>query len=190
MLERRAGEDLLRNTSVAFNAQGQEVARYSKIHLFDITAPNGQTYRESAVFAAGQEVVSYQCQGVRIGCAICYDLRFPALFQALMDEGAEIIALPAAFTLQTGRDHWHSLCRARAIETQTYFCAAAQTGAFMHNTEQRHTYGHSLIIDPWGQIMADGDTACGHICATFERQRLEDVRAMIPIAAHKVDLRR
>lgn len=189
MLERRQGESLLRNTSVAFDAQGVEVARYSKIHLFDITAPNGQSYRESAVFTAGDEIVTYQCHGIIIGCAICYDLRFPALFQALMDRGAQMIALPAAFTLQTGRDHWHTLCRARAIETETFFCAAGQTGSFLHQGEERHTFGHSLIVDPWGQVLADAGEAEGHICAQFDMERLTKVRAMIPVAAHKVDLR-
>jgi nitrilase len=189
MLEKRPHEDRLRNTSIAFNAQGEEVARYSKIHLFDITAPNGQAYRESSTFAAGHDVVTYDCAGLTIGCAICYDLRFPSLFQALMDKGAQMIALPAAFTLQTGKDHWHVLCRARAIETETFFCAAAQTGSFLHQGEERHTYGHSLIVDPWGRVLADGDIAEGHVCAEIDVAEVKRVRAMIPVAAHKVDLR-
>jgi deaminated glutathione amidase len=188
MLERRRDDDRLANTSVAFDENGTEVARYSKIHLFDVTTPNGQSYRESAVFAGGHDIVTYQCKGLTIGCAICYDLRFPALFQALMDKGADMIALPAAFTWQTGRDHWHVLCRARAIETQTFFCAAAQTGSFLHQGEERHTYGHSLIVDPWGHVLGDGGQERGHICVDIDVAQIKKVRAMIPIAAHKVQL--
>ncbi len=188
ILEKRVGEDRLANTSVAFNRAGEEVARYSKIHLFDITGPNGQSYRESASFMPGDAVVTYDCEGITIGCAICYDLRFPALFQALMDRGAQMIALPSAFTLHTGKDHWDVLCRARAIETETFFCAAAQTGTFYQGQEARHTYGHSLIADPWGVViarMADGE---GHVSAQIDLTRLTQVRAMIPVAQHKVKL--
>jgi nitrilase len=127
IMERIEGEERIHNTSVVFNRQGEEIARYRKIHLFDVTTPDGAAYKESATVKAGDHVVTYDCEGVTIGCSICYDLRFPDPFQALAEKGAEIIALPAAFTLQTGRDHWEVLLRARAIETETYVCASAQT---------------------------------------------------------------
>ena len=118
----------IHNTSVVFNREGEEIARYRKIHLFDVTTPDGASYKESATVKAGDAVVTYDCEGVTVGCAICYDLRFPDLFQALAEKGAEIIAMPSAFTMQTGKDHWEVLLRARAIETQAYICASAQTG--------------------------------------------------------------
>ena len=127
-------------------------------------------------------------QGGTIGCAICYDLRFPALFQALAARGAQVIALPAAFTLQTGKDHWDVLCRARAIETQTYFAAAAQTGQFRQGGETRATYGHSLIADPWGLIVAKASDGTGFATARVDLDLLNRVRRQIPVARHKVSL--
>ena len=121
ILEKVPGEDRMHNTTVVFDRDGLEIARYRKIHMFDITTPDGVSYRESASFAAGDAIVTYDCEGVTVGCAICYDLRFPYLFGALAEKGAQMIALPSAFTLQTGKDHWEVLCRARAIETETYF---------------------------------------------------------------------
>ena len=120
MLEKAEGEERIHNTTVVFDRDGGEIARYRKIHMFDIETPDGVSYRESASFKAGETVETYECDGVTVGCSICYDLRFPYLFQALVEKGAQLIALPAAFTMQTGRDHWEVLCRARAIETQTY----------------------------------------------------------------------
>ena len=108
----------IHNTSVVFNREGEEIARYRKIHLFDVTTPDGAAYKESATVKAGDAVVTYDCEGVTVGCSICYDLRFPDLFQALAEKGAEMIAMPAAFTMQTGKDHWEVLLRARAIETR------------------------------------------------------------------------
>ena len=127
--ERVPGENRAFNTTVVFDRDGREVARYRKIHMFDITAPDGTKYQESATMKPGEAVVTYDCEGVTIGCTICYDLRFAELFAALVERGASIIALPAAFTLQTGKDHWEVLLRARAIETQTYVLAAAQIGS-------------------------------------------------------------
>ena len=109
IMEKIEGEDRIHNTSVVFNREGEEIARYRKIHLFDITAPDGAAYKESATVKPGDKVVTYDCEGVTVGCSICYDLRFPDLFQALAEKGAEIIALPAAFTMQTGKDHWEVL---------------------------------------------------------------------------------
>jgi predicted amidohydrolase len=188
ILEKIPGEDRLGNTTVAFDRAGREVARYRKIHMFDITTPDGRDYKESAAIKPGDAVVTYMCEGVTIGCAICYDLRFPALFQALMDRGAQMIALPAAFTLQTGKDHWDVLCRARAIETETYFCAPAQTGTFQQGRETRATYGHSIVVDPWGLVIARASDGVGFVTARIDPERVAKVRAMIPVAQHKVQL--
>ena len=137
IMERIDGESRIHNTSVVFNREGEEIARYRKIHLFDVMTPDGTAYKESATVKGGDKVVTYDCEGVTVGCSICYDLRFPDLFQALAEKGAEMIALPAAFTMQTGKDHWEVLLRARAIETETYVCASAQTGSFTVGNEQR-----------------------------------------------------
>ncbi len=188
ILEATPGEGRLRNTTLVFDRGGREVARYRKIHLFDITTPDGVDYKESASFEPGDAVVTYDCEGVTVGCAICYDLRFPALFQALADRGATLIALPAAFTMQTGKDHWEVLCRARAIETETYFCAAAQTGSFQQGNETRHTYGHSLVADPWGHVVARASDGVGLASARIDPARVAKVRAMIPVAQHRVGL--
>jgi deaminated glutathione amidase len=189
ILEKIEGDDeRIHNTTVAFDRDGKEIARYRKIHMFDITAPDGTPYRESAAFKPGDEVVTYDCEGVTVGCAICYDIRFPYLFQALADKGAELIALPSAFTQQTGKDHWEVLCRARAIETETYFVAAAQTGPHTAGNETRHTYGHSLVADPWGHVVAKASDGVGVVSTRIDRKRVEKVRSMIPVAQHRVKL--
>ncbi|MDE2577660.1 MAG: carbon-nitrogen hydrolase family protein [Hyphomicrobiales bacterium] len=185
MLEKIPGEDRVHNTTVAFDRAGNEVARYRKIHMFDIVAPDGAAYRESAAFKPGDALATYVCEDMIVGCAICYDLRFPHLFQALVDKGATLIALPSAFTLQTGKDHWEVLCRARAIETETYFCAAAQTGGHIVNNETRQTYGHSLVVDPWGHVVAKASDGAGVVSTRIEKARVEKARAMIPVASHR-----
>lgn len=185
MLEKVEGQDRLHNTTVVFGKTGAEVARYRKMHMFDVTTPDGQNYRESAAFKAGDSVVTYKCDDITIGCTICYDLRFPELFRALADKGAQMIALPAAFTLQTGKDHWEVLCRARAIETQTWFCAPAQTGAHRVNNEPRFTFGHSLVADPWGQIVAMVPDGIGHASTRIDTARVQRVRALIPVSQHR-----
>ena len=190
IMERIEGEDRIHNTSVVFNREGEEIARYRKIHLFDVTTPDGASYKESATVKAGDQVVTYDCEGVTVGCSICYDLRFPDLFQALAEKGAEVIALPAAFTLQTGKDHWEVLLRARAIETETYVCASAQTGSFTVGNEQRHTYGHSLVADPWGHVVAKASDGVGIVSARIDPERVKRVRAMIPVAEHRVSIPR
>lgn len=179
------GDDRFYNTSVVFDRSGQEIARYNKIHMFDITSPNGQSYRESASARPGEEIVTVDCDGLIVGLAICYDLRFPELFQALVRRGAHVIALPAAFTLQTGMDHWEVLCRARAIETQTYLLACGQTGAYQHGAERRYTYGNSLVVDPWGQVIAKASQGVGHVSARIDIDRVRQVRKQIPVAEHK-----
>ncbi|MGO8799544.1 MAG: carbon-nitrogen hydrolase family protein [Roseiarcus sp.] len=190
IMERIEGDERIHNTSVVFNRQGEEIARYRKIHLFDVTTPDGVSYKESATVKAGDRVVTYDCEGVTVGCSICYDLRFPDLFQALAEKGAQVIALPAAFTLQTGKDHWEVLLRARAIETQTYVCASAQTGSFMAGNEPRQTYGHSLVADPWGHVVAQASDGVGVVSTRIDPAVVAKVRQMIPVARHKARIAR
>lgn len=185
LMERIEGDERIHNTTVVFDRKGDEIARYRKIHLFDVTTPDGVAYRESATVKAGDAVVTYDCEGVTVGCTICYDLRFPAIFQALTDKGAELITVPAAFTLQTGKDHWEVLLRARAIETQTYVCAAAQTGSFKVNNETRQTYGHSLVADPWGLVVAKASDGVGVVSARLDMAQVSRARDLIPVAQHK-----
>ena len=180
------GENRIYNTTVAFNRDGEPVARYEKIHLFDITAPDGKLYNESATVKPGNSIVSYACEGFTVGCTICYDIRFPELFQALAAQGVDLIALPAAFTLQTGKDHWEVLNRARAIETESYVAACAQTGSFTAGGETRFTYGHSLVVDPWGHVVAKASDGVGFIASRIDKTLVKKVRGMIPVAQHKV----
>jgi len=186
ILEKPENGTRIHNTTVVFDRTGMEIARYRKIHMFDITAPDGTKYNESAVFAPGNAAVTYRCEDMIVGCSICYDIRFPDLFQALAAKGAEMIALPAAFTLQTGKDHWEVLCRARAIETQAYVCASAQTGAHVAGKERRQTYGHSLAVDPWGHVIAKASDGAGIVSTRIDRDLVKKVRAQIPVAQHKV----
>ncbi len=190
IMEKIQGEERIHNTSVVFNREGEEIARYRKIHLFDVTTPDGTSYKESQTVKAGDKVVTYDCEGVTVGCSICYDLRFPDLFLALAERGAQIIALPAAFTMLTGKDHWEVLLRARAIETEAYVCASAQTGSFTVGNEQRHTYGHSLVADPWGHVIAKASDGPGVVSARIDKDMVKKVRAMIPVAEHRVNIAR
>jgi nitrilase len=186
--EKIEGDSRIHNTTLVFDRAGKEVARYRKIHLFDVVTPDGTEYKESAAVAPGDAVVTYDCEGVTVGCAICYDLRFPDLFQALAAKGAAVIALPAAFTMQTGKDHWEVLCRARAIETETYFCAAGQTGSFRAGNGMRQTYGHSMVVDPWGHVVARASDGVGIVTSRLDARRVDAVREMIPVARHRVKL--
>lgn len=184
--ETAPGGERVYNTSVVFNPQGQEIARYRKIHLFDIHTPDGLRYGESDAVAPGTATAVVDIDGIKFGLAICYDLRFPELFQQLRLDGAEAIALPAAFTLQTGKDHWEVLIRARAIETQCYFLAAGMTGPFEQNGETRYSYGHSLVCDPWGHVIARASDGVGFVSARIETARIVETRKQIPLASHKV----
>jgi predicted amidohydrolase len=178
--------DILYNTSLVFSPVGVELARYRKIHLFDITTPDGQGYRESATYGAGDEVVSCHVGGTHIGLAICYDLRFPELFLALRRRHVDLILLPAAFTLQTGKDHWEVLLRARAIETQTWFAAPACTGSHVEaNGETRFTYGNSMIIDPWGHVVARASDGLGWATSSIDKTFMARVRANMPVLDHR-----
>lgn len=181
----RAGERLF-NTTVVFDPQGGEIARYRKIHLFDITTPDGAGYRESATFGGGDAVVTYQAGGVTVGCAICYDIRFPELFLALRRAGAELIFLPAAFTRQTGQDHWEVLIRARAIETQCWFAAPAAWGRHLDGAgAPRFTYGHSLVCDPWGHVTARASDGTGWATARIDPALTARVRRDMPVLDHR-----
>lgn len=186
VLETAPGEAKLFNTTVVFDPDGREVARYRKIHLFDITAPDGREYRESATFGRGRELVTYEARGIRVGCAICYDLRFGELFRALAERDVDLLVVPSAFTLQTGKDHWEVLLRARAIETQTYVAAAAQWGPHAAGREERWSWGRALIVDPWGLVVAQACDGEGFATARLDRERIAEIRARIPLRAHRV----
>ena len=178
--------DKLYNTTLVFNPSGREIARYRKIHLFDIVTPDGTGYRESAVFGAGEEVVTCEVNGVPVGCAICYDVRFPELFLALRRAGAELIFLPSAFTVQTGKDHWEALIRARAIETQCWIAAPATYGQHASGSgSPLYTYGHSLVCDPWGHVVAKVSDGTGWATARIDTALTARVRRDMPVLEHR-----
>lgn len=179
---REAGMDKPFNRSILISPAGEIVATYDKIHLFDATLPNGDHYGESAQAVAGERVVRTAVEGIGLGMSICYDLRFPALYRRLALQGAEILAVPAAFTRPTGAAHWHTLLRARAIENACYVVAPAQCGT---HPGGRETYGHSLIIDPWGTVLAEAvEEVPQVIIAMLDPARVAQVRAQIPVLAH------
>jgi nitrilase len=181
----RAG-DKLYNTTLVFNPAGREIARYRKIHLFDIVTPDGTGYRESAMFGSGDEIVTCEINGVKVGCAICYDVRFPELFLALRRAGAELIFLPSAFTVQTGKDHWEPLIRARAIETQCWIAAPATFGQHAAgNGSPLYTYGHSLVCDPWGHVVAKVSDGTGWATARIDTALTARVRRDMPVLEHR-----
>lgn len=171
------------NTTLVFDPRGELVARYRKIHLFDADPlPDAPPYRESATVGAGHEVVTVAVEGVELGLAICYDLRFPELFRALALRGAEVLVVPAAFTLETGRDHWDVLVRARAIENGCFVIAPGQYGS---RPPGRVTYGRSLIVDPWGTVVAQAPDGTGVIFADLDLDRVGEVRRRIPSLANR-----
>lgn len=170
------------NTSLVFNESGALVARYRKLHLFDVDLPGGGSVRESRYVTAGGATSVVETSCGRLGQTICYDLRFSGLFDALSEAGCQLIALPAAFTLATGRDHWEVLLRARAIETQTYILASNQWG---HHPDQPDTYGHSLIVDPWGTVLAQAADGVGVALATIDLDRGDEIRARLPSRRHR-----
>ncbi len=171
-----------RNRGFVIDGGGVVRARYDKIHLFDVDLPGGQSWRESAVYGAGTQAALVETPAGALGLTICYDLRFPALFTRLAEAGARIIAVPAAFTVPTGEAHWHVLLRARAIETQCFVIAAAQTGT---HEDGRETYGHSLVVDPWGRVILDAGTAPGLYFADIDLDEVGQVRARIPVHTHR-----
>lgn len=186
MLERATehGVERVYNTALVFDATGALMATYRKIHLFDAEPTDqGAPYRESATTASGDRIVTVECDGLRLGLATCYDLRFPELFRALALRGAEIVAAPAAFTLETGRDHWEPLVRARAIENGYFVLAAAQCGP---RPPDRRTFGHSMIVDPWGRVLAEGpEDATAIVRAEVDTELAADTRRRIPSLANR-----
>ena len=173
------------NTTVVFDRDGVEQARYRKIHLFDVTTADGAKFHESATVDPGNAIVTYDCEGVTVGCSICYDVRFPELYQQLAHQGAQLIAVPAAFTLLTGKDHWEVLLRSRAIETECWVAAAGQWGTYPTPAGQRQSFGQSMIIDPWGAVVARVSDGLGSACAALDMDLLAKVRQQIPVAANK-----
>ena len=174
-------DDRFTNRSFMIDPSGQIVAQYDKIHMFDVTLSETEQYRESDGYRAGDHAVIADTAFGRIGMTICYDIRFPHLYRGLAKSGASILLIPAAFAQPTGRAHWEVLLRARAIETGCYVIAAAQTGE--HQTSQRHprkTYGHSMIVSPWGEIMADAGEDQGIIYADLDLSLVESTRARVP----------
>ncbi|NIJ33637.1 carbon-nitrogen hydrolase family protein [Sphingomonas oligoaromativorans] len=170
------------NRGFLIDPAGAIRARYDKLHLFDVDLPSGESWRESAAYAPGAGAVVAETPVGRLGLSICYDMRFPDLYRALSDAGAEILSVPAAFTVPTGRAHWHILLRARAIEAGCFVVAAAQAGT---HEDGRSTYGHSLVVDPWGEVLLDMGEEPGVGFAEIDRARLEDVRARIPALRHR-----
>jgi predicted amidohydrolase len=179
--ERREGREKLSNTSVVFDAGGQVVAVYRKIHLFDVEV-GGVVYRESEAEEPGEEPVVAEVEDWRIGLTVCYDVRFPELYRILALGGAQLVTVPAHFTTPTGKDHWHVLLRARAIENQLYVAAAAQIGETLPGTP---AYGRSLIADPWGIVLAQAPDEETVIAAELDRAHLEQIRAKLPSLANR-----
>ncbi|WP_066556302.1 carbon-nitrogen hydrolase family protein [Croceicoccus bisphenolivorans] len=171
------------NRSFVIDGSGEIAARYDKIHMFDVDLTSGESWRESNAYAPGEEVVTAETPIGRLGLAICYDLRFPALFGALGDQDCAAIALPAAFTVPTGKAHWEVMLRARAIEASAYVIAAAQVGT---HEDGRKTYGHSMVVDPWGDVLLDmGGDASGIGIAHIDPARLSEVRGQLPSLANR-----
>jgi len=178
----QGGANRLYNTSLVFDREGKEVARYRKIQLFDVRTPDGLEYSESKWITPGSEVVVFDCQGVKVGLAICYDLRFPELFHALADRGAQVILLPAAFTVPTGISHWEPLVRARAIENGCYVAACGQWGRYARG---RQNYGHSMVVDPWGTVIAQCREGVDVVTCDLDLDYLTDVRERMPVHRHR-----
>ncbi|MGD0675363.1 MAG: carbon-nitrogen hydrolase family protein [Polyangiaceae bacterium] len=170
------------NTSLLLDARGDIAATYRKVHLFDVTTPDGTSYRESAAASPGSEAVTAEVLGVRVGLSICYDVRFPELYRRFIDQGVRVVMIPSAFTVPTGKDHWHPLLRARAIENQVYILAAAQHGK---HPRGRHTYGKSLVVDPWGDVIAQCSDGEGLTLATLDFGYQDRVRTALPSLLHR-----
>jgi predicted amidohydrolase len=171
------------NRSFVIDAGGAVIARYDKIHMFDVELATGEAWRESAAYAPGEDVVIAETPLGRLGLAVCYDVRFPALFEALGRQRCDVIAIPAAFTVPTGKAHWHLLQRARAVEASAWVIAAAQVG---EHADGRRTYGHSLVVDPWGEVVLDmGGKDPGLGFAEIDGQRIAEVRRQLPSLANK-----
>ena len=169
------------NRSFLFDPTGRIAVRYDKIHMFDVEIPDGQSYRESSTYQAGNAAVTAALPWGTLGLSVCYDLRFPQLYRSLAQAGADFLTVPAAFTRFTGQAHWHVLLRARAIETGCFVFAPAQCG---EHAEGRRTYGHSLVVAPWGEVLADGGEAPGVVTAEVDPARIAEARRMVPSLGH------
>ncbi|HEY3908685.1 MAG TPA: carbon-nitrogen hydrolase family protein [Stellaceae bacterium] len=175
------GEKRLANRSFLIGPEGAIVARYDKIHMFDVDLAGGESYRESNAYCPGSRAVLTETPWGRVGLSVCYDLRFPHLYRALAKAGADFLTIPSVFTVPTGRAHWHVLLRARAIETGCFVFAPAQWG---EHAGGRKSYGHSLIVDPWGEVLADGGEGVGIITARIDPARIAEARRMVPSLSH------
>ncbi len=175
------GGEQVANRSFLFDPTGAIVARYDKMHMFDVDLAGGESYRESATYRPGEKAVLAPTPWGGLGMTICYDLRFAYLYRALAQAGAEILSVPAAFTRKTGRAHWHVLLRARAIETGCFVIAPAQTGT---HDQGRETFGHSLIVAPWGEVLADAGEDVGVVTADIDMGRVAEARAAVPALSH------
>lgn len=173
--------DRAANRGFLIDPQGEIVARYDKIHMFDVDLGNGESYRESRTYRPGEIAITADLPWGRFGLTICYDLRFPALYRALAEAGSTMLAIPSAFTKQTGEAHWHVLMRARAIETGCFVIAAAQGGKHENG---RETFGHSLVVDPWGRIIAEGGLEPGVIMAEIDPALVAEARSRVPSLEH------
>jgi len=176
-----ASEERLANRSFLIDAGGGVVARYDKIHMFDIDLPGGESYRESNAYRPGGQTVVAETPWGRLGISVCYDVRFPYIYRALAQAGADFLSVPSVFTVPTGRAHWHVLLRARAIENGCFVFAPAQWG---EHAGGRKSYGHSLIVDPWGEVMADGGEEVGIVTALIDPARIAEARGMVPSLRH------
>jgi predicted amidohydrolase len=177
----KIAEDKAANRSILFDPAGETAARYDKIHMFDVEIPDGQSYRESKAYRPGGRVVTADLPWGRLGMTVCYDLRFPALYRNLAQAGASFLTVPSAFTRFTGAAHWHVLLQARAIETGCFVFAPAQCGT---HAGERETYGHSLIVAPWGEVLADGGAEVGVVMAEIDPAEVAKARQMIPALTH------
>jgi deaminated glutathione amidase len=177
----KAGPDRAVNRGFLIGPDGAIAARYDKIHMFDVDLANGESYRESRSYAAGEHAMVAELPWGRLGITICYDLRFPALYRALAEAGSLFLAIPSAFTRQTGEAHWHVLNRARAIENGCFVLAAAQGG---HHENGRDTFGHSMAVDPWGRILAEGEAEPGVVMAEIDPAAVAAARTRIPSLQH------
>jgi deaminated glutathione amidase len=175
------GETRLANRSFLVDPTGAIVARYDKVHMFDIDLPGGESYRESNAYRPGRSTVVAETPWGRLGMSVCYDVRFPQLYRALAQAGADFLSVPSVFTVPTGGAHWHVLLRARAIENSCFVFAPAQWG---EHTAGRRSYGHSLIVDPWGEVLADGGEGVGIAVARIDVARIAEVRRMVPSLQH------
>jgi len=175
------GEERLANRSFLIDPAGTIVARYDKIHMFDIDLPGGESYRESNAYRPGGGTVVAETPWGRLGLTVCYDVRFPHLYRSLAQAGADMLTVPSVFTVPTGRAHWHVLLRARAIENGCFIFAPAQWG---EHTGGRKSYGHSLIVDPWGEVLADGGEREGIVTAQIDPGRIAEARRMVPSLQH------